>query len=422
MAKPNEVAQLLTQVQAGVKSVATTALQSVTEITRQVNSFTRQFVEAFRPDVVMRFDRAARDLLATIGQGMVPVMEAGERVVRLLADTMDGLYKTVRPLIDGGFALLRPALEQVAIAVRELGGGVIGEMLPMVRQLAEVFKVYAAELLPVMLSAFKQLAPAVISVYALVISGLIPAIKAISPLLATVGKLSGSLLPILLMPFKLLAAVAGPFIQMALLPLTTGLRLLNVVLSPVVTVLTAVLDAFNSIYDAVSELVGEILSSLLNSVQELMSAVGDLLKPVADLGRLLLNGLVTAIRTATAAIIGIINSLREFLGIKKADVNLKGNSVGKATSQATFTSAEDSWRRVVEATASMGRGTEQKKPEERSASALEKIWGWIDTNKEGLSAVINRRKDNVANHAAHSAAPIPMLMLDMMRNSVIRGR
>lgn len=422
-----DLMDLAKRVKAGVVSVATTAVGSVTALAGQINQFARRFVEAFRPDVMLRFDRATKDLLATVGEGMVPVVELAIVATRLLGDTLNGVYEAVRPLIDQGIAILGPLLEQLTGFWRDLYGELIGNIVPVLQELLAVFGEYWADVIPVMIQAGMALASAQSDLVTGLLDGLMPAVKALLPLFKLLADVFAGLVPMIVMPIKMLATVVGPLIQLALTPLTVALKVATAVAQPLVAVFTAIAGAVSGVMNELSSLVNELLAAFADIVSELVDVVGELLRPVKDFVDMLVNEFVNAIKGVAKFVTTLIKTFRDFLGLAKPAADLNGSSFGKGASNPQFTSAEAAWRQIVEATAGMGRGTEEK-PEERSASALEQIAAWLEQNGPAIVAWLNDRKQDVQNVrrggevAARIAAPVPMLLLDALRSTVLRSR
>lgn len=84
------------------------------------------YVQAFSPATAGRYQRAWADLTASIGQMLMPVLNAATAVVRWFGDTIAGLTPIVQPLINGALSLLGPYFKEIGNVVREfISNGVI---------------------------------------------------------------------------------------------------------------------------------------------------------------------------------------------------------------------------------------------------------------------------------------------------------
>lgn len=78
------------------------------------------YVQAFSPLTAQRYSRAWADLTASIGQTLMPVLDAATSVVRYFGDTIAGLNGVIHPLVTGVISFLKPAFEAVGATFREL--------------------------------------------------------------------------------------------------------------------------------------------------------------------------------------------------------------------------------------------------------------------------------------------------------------
>jgi phage-related protein len=361
------VGALMGELRAGVRSVATVAATAVTQLVGRIRQFTAGFVSAFRPDVVQRFDRAARDLYGTIGEALVPVMERGTRVVRGLGDTLNGVYQAVRPLIDQGFAILDPLMKSLGETVSKLVGVTLDAWLPSQQQMLEVVN-QLAPILGDVVSLVAQVAGGFAQFQASVAGALVPVLAAAVPLVKTVATVLAGVVPLLLTPFRVLAATVGPLVRVVFGPLMASMQVLGAVLQPVAAVVRAIGEAFGEVIGEVASLVGDVLNLLVGVLGEMLSVVGELLQPIKDFIGLLASGLVLAIKQVVVWVKQFVGVIRDMLGLPRASGGggVGGSSVGKGNASVSFTDSTEAWKKVVAATYGMGRG-EKEKPAEAAA-------------------------------------------------------
>lgn len=425
MAGAGDIANLLGMVNTGVKAVATTALSSLTQIGDSVNAFTRKFVEAFRPDVVKRFDLVTKDLLGTIGEALVPVMERGGVVVRQLADLLNGVFRAIRPLIDRGFAVLDPLLATLATTVQKLASVMVGAMLPVYEQLIQ----YAERMAPVwaeLIPLFARVGGAIIQFQAAFAAALMPVVVALVPIVKALADALAGLIPVLLIPFKAFAAVVGPLVKLALLPLTTGLTLAGKVVQPLAALLKGLGEAFGELAGEVAALAGDLLGAFVDVLAELAGVVLSLLDPVKDFVLLLANGLVTGLKAVVTGIKGLIASVREFLGLVKEGTGVDGDSRGKGARGVNFGSADSAWQNVVTATYGMGRQDEAKQATIKSASHLEVVGNWFRDNGPMLAKAAQKLAETAGSTESKTGKALSEaggnFMADLARSMVLQRR
>ncbi len=77
------------------------------------------YVAAFSPLSAERYSRAWKDLTASIGQMLLPVLNAATSVVRYFGDTIAGLTPVIRPVIEGAIAAVKPVFQSIGSVVRD---------------------------------------------------------------------------------------------------------------------------------------------------------------------------------------------------------------------------------------------------------------------------------------------------------------
>ena len=78
------------------------------------------YVQAFSPLTAQRYSRAWADLTASIGQTLMPVLDAATSVVRYFGDTIAGLNQVLGPLVRDVVNSLKPAFTAVGSVFRDM--------------------------------------------------------------------------------------------------------------------------------------------------------------------------------------------------------------------------------------------------------------------------------------------------------------
>lgn len=78
------------------------------------------YVQAFSPLTAQRYSRAWADLSASIGQTLMPVLDAATSVVRYFGDTIAGLNQVLGPLVRDVVNSLKPAFTAVGSVFRDM--------------------------------------------------------------------------------------------------------------------------------------------------------------------------------------------------------------------------------------------------------------------------------------------------------------
>ena len=424
----NNVSDLFNQVRNGVRAVSLTALNSVTELTRSINQFTRQFVEAFRPDVVKRFDYANRQLLATIGEGLTPVMELATRGLRVMGDTINGVYRNIRPLVDQGLALLGKVFGDLFQVAKQLASVFLGATIPVMEQLlslanqlSEPFAKLAGEL--------GRIVGAVVQVAAVLGGILVDVLTSLVPLVNAVVESVSTLVTIVVSQFQAVASVVGPLVKIALTQFMVALKAIGSVLSVFQPLLKAFAEGMAEIANEMAALVGDVLTQMLELFGEFYDALGELLSPMREFIGLITNELVVAVRVAVGSMKMLIESVRALLGVSRYASGPRSVEGERRFAAGTpqFTTAEAAWRDIISAGGAFGANTSQDYAKTTAESTAE-IAKWLNTNGQTLMewAVIARDRAKQAGSAVSDAAgfatgaALPGYLMTAFRQMVLK--
>jgi phage-related protein len=416
-----DIAAVMGQLRSGVAGVAAVAAKAVTDLVGLIRSSFAGFVGAFRPDVVQRFDRVAKDLYATIGEALVPVMLRCIDIVRWMGDTFNGLYRIARPLVDGALSAVVPLFQQMGEAINQYLGVAATAFLPILQQLVAV----TAQLAPLWgqnIQAITEVAATVVEFQSAIAGALLPVLSAVVPLVKVVADVVSGLLPIVLMPFKILAAVVGPLVQAILLPFTTSLQILGAILQPFAAVIRIVGESFGEIQDEVMSLVGDALTAFMAIVNKLRDAFGELFEPVRDFVSMLVGEVVAAFKQVVQWVRDAVNQIRDALGLPRKDgLKVDGNSVGKGAVGASFGSPEDMWKKVAQTTMGMSRGEKLQQQQANDVSSIKEMVRALPVAIGSAVAAAIRGGGQVgATAAAGAGAAANNLMADMVRMMTLR--
>lgn len=431
-----------------------------------------QFVGKFRPDVIARLTRAMDDLYASIGEQLVPVLQLGTRAIRWIADTVVSMTADILPQIKNLISAGQPLADMLTGLVKSFVDAMpIQEYFQMLGS----YLAFVTENVKALLPALQTLGEVYQSLQKLIWGIAKTVIETLGPIVAVVASILGSLLQIIVLPFRVLMAVLGPLIQLALLPLTVAFKVLAVLLQPLVAVLGfvaqvagAVAGAFDGIgkamgavigavvgvigrfFDAFKPLwallatVGKVIGGLLSDIgktvgdlagllagliSEIMGVFADLFKPLADMFKDGVTYVVAQLTLLAKKLREWINDIREFFGLPELKDKDAGDSKGKAAVQAQFTDQNRIWQEMVKSTFGAGRGEDERKSNEvKRTNYLEEIRDfirddikpWIEHQKQRAEAV-TQGASTVASAVSPGATGIAYL-IDMWRRSEIGGR
>ncbi len=162
IASLNVVAEALVGVAAKAFALATTMVVA-----------SKAFVEAFSPGTVLLFNLAIRDLMATVGQGLQPILEVFTGTIRDIAAIINPLFKELAPLIRQFAEVIGGILIVVIQSLVE----VIRAFEPVLKFIIDIFKVFAAVIK--IFTAVITLIVAVLTPFLAILDALMPIIDLI---------------------------------------------------------------------------------------------------------------------------------------------------------------------------------------------------------------------------------------------------
>jgi hypothetical protein len=321
--------ELLGLVRTGVTSAMATAAGAITGMIGQVQGLLGQFVGAFRPDAMERFKTITNDLMASIGEILVPVLQAANRVFRWIGDTIVSVTATVVPMVRALIAAADPLFKMLGDGIRQLiNTGALAASMKLIGSVIGLVTASFSSLIPLVVQVVRVF-QAIQTNVANLFAGLFTAIR---PIVAFVGSLIGSILKPLM---------------------------------------TAFADIFTTLVDVVG--------LLLEIFGELVGVVLELLKPAIEFLIVPLRLLAEGLTWVAKKVRDLLNQLRDFLGLDPLGAERSGSSLGKGATQASFTSTDEIWKNMQKATFGAGRGESEKDMAPvKSAGHLENIWNFIN--------------------------------------------
>lgn len=315
------------QVRTGVVAAMATAAGAITGMVGQVKSLLGGFVSSFRPDVMKRFQLIVDDLMASIGENLVPLMIAAGQVFRWIGDTIAGVTKYVQPLIVGLIAAFGPLLKQF---------GAFYKSIININVLGAIFKLIGT-------------AAATVSEYFKI---MLPVLSAIGKVIQTIygfgQKLITAFLNIVKSVLSVIAVIAGPF--------------------------GSVLGSIAQIFADVGETIGDAIGELAKAFGELLKEFIDIF-PLVELLTAGLYGMANAMKYAAEKVREMVNLWRALHFLKPLeDSDLRGDSRGKSAQPAAFTTTDEIWKKFQAQTFGGGRGDPMLNEAKEQNGWLSKIW------------------------------------------------
>lgn len=296
-------------VKTGVVAAMATAAGAITGMVGQVKSLLGGFVGAFRPDVMKRFQLIVEDLMASIGENLVPLLIAAGQVFRWIGDTIAGVTKYVQPLIVGLIAAFEPLLKQL---------GAFYKSITNINVLNTIFKLFGTAA-----------------------AWLGEALKIVLPIVSALGKV-----------FQTMFGFGQKLIT----------AFLNIAKS-VLSVIAVIAGPFGSILNSVAQIFADVGETIGDAIGELAKAFGEVLKvilentPIVKLFTAGLYGMANAMKYTAEKIREWINQLRKLLNLPALkDADLRGDSRGKSAQPAAFTTTDEIWKKFQAQTFGGGRG------------------------------------------------------------------
>ena len=377
-----------------------TPIDSLTRGISAVQSQVASFVSAINPAAVKAFEFATKDLYATVGQILVPVLGNLTAIVREVAAGIYSLSpqgKTMIAVVVGaGVAMTVAAAGAVALsaAVNSLTAGIpailgalagglaglglalkdtagvseiVGKAMDVFRQITDgigkaVLGAVAqmSTLMPAIdtiVGAMSGLIEAGVDVFGSAMSGLMGVLKSVTPFVVSVatgaamfGEVLGSVLAVTV-------RATGGIVELLVVPLQHLARVGEAVQSALRPAFAALTDAFQDLGQLIDDLAG-VSSILLSDVmQDLGEVVIPIFRSVAEAFASAIKWVAEKIREATTVV-------RDFFGIeRRADVlGDKKDPTGLAVRDTSITSVDSFLQSAYQSAFAGGRGGKEEDP------------------------------------------------------------
>lgn len=407
-----------------VKGTMATAANSIRQLVGAVQGTLGDFVGAFRPDMMVRFQKITNDLMATIGEMLVPIMSVANEAFRWLADTFAGMTSTVLPLVRSAIEQLRPVAEVVGQALRSMiNFDVIKAQFAQFAAIIQALSEPITTLLPVIV----QIVQVIQAINIAIVSGVTSIISSLAPVVSALATIVGALVQVIIMPFELLSQVIGPLIQVALLPLRVGIALLSApfrALAAVFDVIQQLLKPLRQVVLDVFKTLGDGVSAIQETFGEIFGQIKGLFQPIVDYFSSAVKWVAGGLQWLANKLRQWINDVRQFFGLSLLgeDPNKAGNSAGKGAVQAQFTNTDEIYKKLAISTFGAGRGTDNY--QQTTAQNTGNIHAWlkdelprllIQAAKEFSTALTNGTALKAANATRDPAGALGGFLIDMWR-------
>lgn len=290
-------------------------LNQVTDAVGLVRSAFGQFVQAFRPDVMVRFEQVAKDLLGTIGENLVPIIQLATGFFKQFADIIAGFTPKILPIIKQVTAAMQPLIDQFFnffSAIADVG------VLQMIVDIQ-------TELWGILGSIFESISPIIMA---------------------------------LVKEFMFFEQILGGVVLGVLKVVALNFQVMAFALRP-----------FNAILEGLTQTFGDLGKTMFDIFGMIGEIFGELLEVLAGPFVAIMNDVVEGIKQITAYFRYFLNIMREMIGLDPISNN-KGESRGKAQGGANWTTTDDLYKKLAAATFGGGR---EEKPEVKSMGYLASI-------------------------------------------------
>lgn len=318
-----------------LQSVANTATSSLDALTSAISSTVGRFVALYNPAALIRFDLAVKDLNATIGRALLPVLERFTVVIREIGNAVVGLSPAGNKMI-GVLAAVGVGLATATVATGVFFGVMSGAIVGLT-------------VLAGALGTATAIATAGISLIFGAVAGAITTFATGAAAFGFVGSEMASL-----------KATLQQFAQVA----TSAFEALSRRFDQLMT-------ALKPLRDALGELAMAQFEGFTTSLIVMMDAFAlhvQLMQPVIMLA-------VSALKYMTDGIRALTTAVRYFLGIESG--SRRGDATGMAVRDVRFGSPEDAWREAMKASFSLGSEGKEDYAQ-KSALHLLNIWQILD--------------------------------------------
>jgi hypothetical protein len=135
-----------------------TVVGSIVGAMAAVRSIIGPFVEAFDPSIMKRFALVSADLMASIGEQLVPIMRVANVIFRAVADTIAGMTSTVLPFVRRFADAVGRFSEAIVDGVRDiLASGAVDAVFELLTAVLEDLTDVAVALIPSAVAIVKVL-------------------------------------------------------------------------------------------------------------------------------------------------------------------------------------------------------------------------------------------------------------------------
>jgi len=161
----------------------TGAVASIVGAGMAVKAAMGPFVDAFRPDVMARFKIIMDDLMASIGEMLVPLMQVANTIFRSIADAIASMTATMLPFIKQFAAEIQRLADAIMVGVNQLlKSGAIDAMMEMMVTLLTEFVDIGIALIPVFVKVV-EIALLFVSLFAQIGTELLKLSSVLGPIL-----------------------------------------------------------------------------------------------------------------------------------------------------------------------------------------------------------------------------------------------
>lgn len=249
---------------------------------------------------------AVKDVLISIGQGLLPVIKTATNLMIDLAkgplmNLAQGLTQALIPVFEAIGKML-PSIIKSIIPLMSLVAELLGQLLPGLLMIVDIAREIIGRVVPPLIQFFSMVA----GFFAQLVEKLLPSIL---PLVGMIGDLLSKILPIL-----------SSIIQSALPVFISVLEIVIKLIAQILSFLSPILDLLMPIFNLLSPIFKllEPIFGIISELMPLLSIILELLKPIVQLTAFLLNIIVKAITPVVNLIGFAIKGFKLWLVLAKA--------------------------------------------------------------------------------------------------------